>query len=395
MEGILKSINNKVKHKINILLNTIVPSKIPEFSIHNTDEAIFFIYLSDNQVHFVSHNNNENGDEIIKVGRANNEFTFYPIKKDSIFFEENSGLKTFQFIEAIVNNKINIIANKIYNDMIFLLDKITEYKTLYINKLNDMKINLNIIDKTNITYTNEELYSKLNNKISQELQNLAKTNIRDSLINIFKTMYPDGIYDIESFITQKSSLNADMLKNYYNQSNLSNPNLIEKTNITINNQELEINYIIKEMRLKCTSKKQLYADSEVIVDFINGIDVQPDEIFYSNNEIRVNINKGSFSIHNNTDNNIYINNIKNIFYINEAIDPFIQAINSNIKIDANMEINIKMNYNKKDVAISNLTTDNIHKYIIIHSIKITYTIDSTTKNLVGKSQYKLYNILSL
>ena len=316
-------------------------------------------------------------------------------KKDSIFFEENSGLKTFQFIEAIVNNKINIIANKIYNDMIFLLDKITEYKTLYINKLNDMKINLNIIDKTNITYTNEELYSKLNNKISQELQNLAKTNIRDSLINIFKTMYPDGIYDIESFITQKSSLNADMLKNYYNQSNLSNPNLIEKTNITINNQELEINYIIKEMRLKCTSKKQLYADSEVIVDFINGIDVQPDEIFYSNNEIRVNINKGSFSIHNNTDNNIHINNIKNIFYINEAIDPFIQAINSNIKIDANMEINIKMNYNKKDVAISNLTTDNIHKYIIIHSIKITYTIDGATKNLVGKSQYKLYNILSL
>ena len=123
-------------------------------------------------------------------------------------------------------------------------------------------------------------------------------------------MYPDGIYDIESFITQKSSLNADMLKNYYNQSNLSNPNLIEKTNITINNQELEINYIIKEMRLKCTSKKQLYADSEVIVDFINGIDVQPDEIFYSNNEIRVNINKGSFSIHNNTNNNIHINNIK-------------------------------------------------------------------------------------
>ena len=149
MEGILKEINNKVKYKLSMLLSNIVPPKMPEFSIQDSKEAIFFIYLQNDKISFISHKDDKEGDEIIKVGMINDKSTFYPIKQDSIYFGEKFELQTSRFIESILNNKLNIIANKIYSDMEFFLDKIMEYEALYINKLDNMEIKLNLLDKTN------------------------------------------------------------------------------------------------------------------------------------------------------------------------------------------------------------------------------------------------------
>lgn len=391
MEGILKEINNKVKHKLSMLLSNIVPPKMPEFSIQDSKEAIFFIYLQNDKISFISYKDDKEGDEIIKVGMINDKFTFYPIKQDSIYFGEKFELQTSRFIESILNNKLNIIANKIYSDMEFFLDKIMEYEALYINKLDNMEIKLNLLDKTNIIYANDELYKKCSNEILEKLHYLTKTNIRDSHLNIFSIMYPDGINDIEHFMIQKTSLNANMLKNYYNKSNLSNPSLIEKIDIEIGNQTLEINYLIKNIYLKHSTKRQIYANSEVLIDSINGINMQPNDILYSNNEIKVIINKDSLIIKNLTNKNIDINEINSTFYINNSTQPFSQTQNTNIKINANTEISI----DKKNVSIKNLTANNIQQYSIMHNIKLTYAIDDESKNLVGKSQYKLCDILNL
>ena len=68
MEGIFKEINNRVKHKLSMLLSNIVPPKMPEFSIQDSKEAIFFIYLQNDKISFISHKDDKEGDEIIKVG---------------------------------------------------------------------------------------------------------------------------------------------------------------------------------------------------------------------------------------------------------------------------------------------------------------------------------------
>ena len=119
--------------------------------------------------------------------------------------------------------------------------------------------------------------------------------------------------------------------------------------------------------------------------------MQPNDILYSNNEIKVIINKDSLIIKNLTNKNIDINEIKSTFYINNSTQPFIQTQNANIKINANTEISI----DKKNVSIKNLTTNNIKQYSIMHNIKLIYAIDDENKNLVGKSQYKLCDILNL
>lgn len=393
MEGILKEINNKVKLKLSMLLNNIVPSKIPKFGIQDSNKILFFIYLQNNKIALISHKDDKKSDEIIKVGILNDKFTFYPIKQDSIYFGEKFELQTSRFCESILSNKLNIIANKIYNDMEFFLDKIIEYEKIYENKIDNIEIKLDLLDKTNIISANDILYKEYSKQILEKLHQLAKTNIKDSYLNIFSILYPDGIYNIEHFMLQKTALNANMLKNYYNKSNLSNPNIIEKINIEINNQILEINYLVKNMYIKCSTNSQIYADSEVIIDSINGINLQPNEILYSNNEIKVIINKDNLVIKNLTNKNINIDNIKSIFYIENPIQPFIQTINSNIKINANTEI--KINIDKKNIVISNLTDTNIQQYFIINSIKLAYTIDDEIKNLVGTSKHKLYDIINL
>ena len=388
MEGIFKKINDKVKSTIAGFFDN-TSQKTPKFSIQDSAQALFFIYLQNNKITLLSHKDDQKSDEIIKVGLEDNQFNFYPIKQDSIFFGERFEIQTNRFCESILQNKLNLIAYKIYNDIEFFLDKIVEYEALYINKIKNMQIKLDLFDKTNIIVANDELHEKCKDKILEQLHNLATKNIKDSHLNIFTILHPNGISDIEQFMQQKTTLNANTLKNYYNKSNLSNPNLIEKINIEINNQILEINYLIKNLYLQTSKTGQIYAISKVIIDSIDGINIQPDEILYSNNEIKVTISKKNLTIKNLTNKNIFINNITSIFYIGNSTQPFTQTLHSNIKINANEIINI----NKKNTILTNLTNENLHQHFIINSIKINYAIDDEIKNLIGSSKHKLSDII--
>ena len=388
MEGIFEKINDKVKSTIAGFFDN-TSQKTPKFSIQDSAQALFFIYLQNNKITLLSHKDDQKSDEIVKVGLEDNQFNFYPIKQDSIFFGERFEIQTNRFCESILQNKLNLIAYKIYNDIEFFLDKVVEYEALYINKIKNMQIRLDLLDKTNIIVANDELHEKCKDKILEQLHNLATNNIKDSHLNIFTILHPNGISDIEQFMQQKTTLNANTLKNYYNKSNLSNPNLIEKINIEINNQILEINYLIKNLYLQTSKTGQIYATSKVIIDSIDGINIQPDEILYSNNEIKVTISKKNLTIKNLTNKNIFINNITSIFYIGNSTQPFTQTLHSNIKINANEIINI----NKKNTILTNLTNENLHQHFIINSIKINYAIDDEIKNLIGSSKHKLSDII--
>ncbi|RAX54708.1 hypothetical protein CCY99_02805 [Helicobacter sp. 16-1353] len=396
MEDIFKVINKKVKNKVNILINTILPSKIPEFSINEVEEPIFFIYLNKNEIAFISHLDNKEADEIIKVGITNNEFVFYPLKENSMFFGKDFEFKTFEFIEVILSNKLHLIAKKIYKDICFLSDKILEYKTVYISKLKNIDFFIDVVDNSNITNVNETLNSLFNNAIKDKLYNIAKTNILDTPLNIFGLIFPDGIHEISYFMEQKSALEASMLKNYYNKSNIANPKLIESLQVEINGKEFEFEYCINSFFLQYSVTKKIFAKAKVCINNINALNIQPDTILYSNNDLKVVVKRNNIAVYNQTDSSISLYGLCSIFLLDNN-KPFETKIeNINLKIPINEEISM---VSKKDTyfgTIKNLNTDIIKNGKIKHSIKLTYSLSNNkhieTKNLVGSSQYMLCDI---
>lgn len=398
MEDMFKTINKKVKNKVNILLNTILPSKIPEFSVNDVKEPIFFIYLNKKEIAFISHLDDKEADEIIKVGVIDDEFIFYPLKQDSVFFNKGLEFKTFEFIEIILSNKLNLIAKKIYKDIVFLSDRIIEYKMLYTSKLKNINFTIEVVDNSKITSINNALSKSFGSAIKEKLYELANTNILDTPLNIFSVIFPNGIYNIADFMKQESALDSDMLKNYYNKSNIANPKLIEYMQVDINGKEFEFEYCINSLLLQYSVTKQVFAKSQIYIKNINALNLQPDSIIYSNNDLKVVIKRNNIVVHNKTNDNISLYNLGSTFSLDND-KPFETTINNiNLKIPTNEEMSIVL---KKDTyfgAIKNLNINTIQNSKIKHTIKITYAIPNTTdknlnsKNLVGSSQYKLSDI---
>lgn len=394
MKDTFKGINKKIKNKVNIFLNTILPSKIPEFSINNTEEAIFYIYLNKNEISFISHESNKEADEIIKVGVIGDEFAFYPTKKDSAFLNNGFEFKSFEFIEVILSNNLNLIAKKIYDDIVFLGDKILDYKTLYISKLKGITFNIKITDDSNITNTNDSINELFVDAMKIELEKIVKTNILDTPINIFRLIYPDGIYDIERIIEQKSGLDGSMLKTYYNKSNLANPKLMQNFKIDIKDRSLEFHYFIDSVFLDNLINKKMIANASIIIKNIDGINFLPDKILYSNNDFRITIKLDSIIIHNQANSDISLHNLNSNFTIRSEEKPFeIKIDNINLKIPTKEEVSIIL---KRDIHFGNIKNIDMNMILntqIKHNIKITYTLkDNNIKNLMGSSQYKLMDI---
>lgn len=392
MEGVLRQINKKIKNKVNMFLHTILPDKIPEFSVSEVDEVIFFIYLNKNEIILISHLGDQEADEVIKVGVCDNEFVFYPARADSAFFNEQFELRTFAFIETILTNKINLIAQKIYQNITFLCDKILEYKMLYLAKLTNIEYEIDLDDRTKILCVNPNLYHHFDEALKDRLTNIAKTNLLDSPLHIFKLIFPSGICDIESFMSKKNVLEAGILKNYYNTSNLINPNTTLQLQISSNGKEIEFECMFEQLYLQVTPNGKFSAYGKIKLVSINALSLQPDTMLYSNNDLKVIFKKDYIELHNLSPENITINSLASIFVL-QGINPFdIKLDNINIIIPPRNNINITLKKDHYFGAIKNLCEEKLHNQKIKHSIKLIYSSNKETRTLVGSSSYRLYDM---
>ncbi|MDE6885609.1 MAG: hypothetical protein K2P17_00995 [Helicobacteraceae bacterium] len=385
-----ENLKNKIKQKSSFLISTIIPSKIPEFSIYDTKDAYLYIYYIKNEIFHITTKidkefKNIKIDEIVKFGIHDNSFVFYPATKDSNFFKQNFELDTFRFIEMIVSSNLNFIINKIYNEIEFFKQKVLDYEMIYKLKLKDMIVNLSIEDKSNILDSNDELKWALQKEFNLKIGQIAQTNMLDTPQNIFNIIFPNDIYNSQLPLDNKQIVTIDMINKYINKSNLS-PLIEQELEINIANKTFQINYFINSIFLQYSNKK-MFVNATITISNINLLGTHNKCIIYSNNDLKAEIKSDAITISSKEDLIIY--NIESCF-LYEDTDITNKVVLNNLKVQSNIPLKIQID---ETFIIKNINLDFLKTAKTKHILNIIYLIGSNTRKLVGSSSYKIDDIL--
>ncbi|RDU64830.1 hypothetical protein [Helicobacter sp. MIT 14-3879] len=380
-----EKIKKQIKKKSSIWFSTIIPSKIPEFCVYDVKEPILFLYFVNGDIFYISNKsdkvfNEVKIDEIIKVGIHNNEFGFYPVMKDSEFFKNKYELNTFKFIELIIANNLNMIVSRIFDEIKFFEDKVLEYKMLYLLKLKDLICNIEFNDEFNILKINDNLRWESENTLKYTISQIVQNNLIDSKQNIFDILFKDGIYDTEPLLENNHYTKQDMLKNYYNKSNLSDNTLEHKAKIIINNRIFFITYFIDSIFLQYNISKKMFANANISIKGIDLCGYQ--DILYSNNDLKVEFGIDEILIYNQQKSNIVLHSIYSVFILSEK-QNVVSMENLNLVIEDSVSFEL------------DLVLKDLHLYLdykLQHKVEIIYSTTENKRKLVGSSSYTISDI---
>lgn len=378
-------IKKQLKRKYHILSSTILPNKIPEFGVYDT-EAILYLYFVNGDIFYISSKsdvvfNEVKIDEMAKVGIHNGEIGFYPAKSDSVFFKGEYELDTFRFIELIVSNNLNLIVSRIFDEISFFEGRVLDYKMMYLLKIKDLAYNISFVDEYDILEINDNLRFEFENILRLKITELASENLLDTKQKFFDIMFSEGIYNTEELLEDKHFVNQDMLKEYLNSSNLSDNSIEYKTNIAVNGRTFVITYFIDSVFLQKNFNKKLFANANVIV---KGIDLCGYlDMLYLNADIRVEFGIYDLVIKNNNNHSLILHSIDSAFsYENKHNKVSMEDLDRDVKD----EVMFKLDLLLKD----------LHLYLdskIHHKISVEYTKNDTRNRLVGSSVFKIGDML--
>lgn len=376
-----EKIKKHIKKTSKTFLNTIIPHKIPEFCISDSKNPLFFMYFINNDIFYISHDENIVFsevviDEIIKVGFENDEFEFYPINMQSSFFKQDYELDTFRFIRLIIANNLNAIASEIYAYIEAFERKILDYKAFYKMKLKNVICNVDFVDKNGILALNEDMKWEIENAIKASIVEIAQENILDSKRHIFEILFKDGIYDIENI--EQNLLGKDAIKHYYNRLNLADN--VEKTlSILLNQMRFLVSYFCDNILLNSNSSGKIFANSQIILRKIALIGSP--HFHYLNNDLKIIFDSDNIIVHNLQKTPIILRNLKSTMKLNvmESTTEF------------NETIYIKDNISLKNSAILDGLERNLSSKIS-HKLELIYSVNGDDKRFVGTASTKISHI---
>lgn len=391
LERGLRDINQKLKSKVHNLLQKIRPEKSPQFRAQRTDEIICYIFIKRDEIVLISHDLKSRGapntDEIIAVGVVEGEFAFYPASANSRFFGAPNELKTFEFIELILTQRLHIIAQKIYENIAFVSEKIVEYRTLYAAKLEGIDIGIHIADRTEILAYRESLESALRESLEARLRVIIGDNVLDSAAHIFRFIFPNGISDILAFMERENRLSAAILKSYYNTSNLANAEILQHIKARIDTREVEFSLFFERILLKNSPK--LSAIAHITLQSISVPIIAAHDIFYSNSDIKATISGDILTLDNLTAEPIAILGIKSSFtIINTPFETNLKALKSPLKAHSSLKIIIAPSHLK-------IFYYKTFQDVIRHAFKLIYATPSTQNTLLGSSRHKWSDVFPM
>lgn len=375
-----EKIKKHIKTKSKILLNMLIPGHIPDFGVFDSKNPIFFVYFINGDIFHISHKGNVVFseviiDEVLKVGIENDEFVFYPASEDSTFLKQNYELDTFKFIELIIANNLNVVANEIYNAIVAFKAKILDYQVLYHQRLDNAICSIDFIDRCGILDISNALKWEIENALKDKIIEVAKENMVDSTEHIFEALFENGIYEVEN-ITE-SVARQDKILNYYNRSNLAN-SVENEIEITLNNMRFFISYFIDSIFLKVNDKGKIFADTTIAIISLSMLGSP--KFCYSNNDLRV-IFEGE---------NICIYNLQKIPFILHSLKSKLMFDKSESHLESSDNLTIsdkKLIKNKKRLKFLNANGK------ISHKLELIYSTNGNEKRFFGSGSVKIVDFL--
>lgn len=377
-----------IAKKTSVLFSTIMPSKIPEFSIYDSLEPILFIYFSNNEILFINSTQEiapKQSDECIKCGIHNNEFVFYPANKNSSFFKTDLQIDTYRFIELIIATKLNVVITQIIDEIEYFKQKILDYKTIYLLKLRDMIINVkfNPIDTFELKL-NQKLNWELENAIRKKASDFAHNNLIDSFSNLFNQIFPNGIFS-SRLPLDSHLINIEMVKRYYNKNNLIDSAFGDIFELNINEKIYQIIYFINSIHLQYTVRKKMFAETLANVVEINILGAQNEVIIYSNNDIKLELKRDMILLK--TQEKLRIKSL-DFSFVCDDLTHNISHKNLEIKGESKIELN------KSEIfTLKHITKDFVQRARIRHNLHLVYEINGQERKVSGSSGYNLRDIL--
>ncbi|MGX2983075.1 hypothetical protein [Helicobacter sp. 23-1045] len=366
----------KFKKNLKKTLQTIIPNKMPDFSVCEVENPLFFAYFVNGDIFHISHSENIAFseviiDEVVKVGFENDEFIFYPQNAESAYFKGDFELDTYRFVELILENNLSEIASAIHAKIAQFREKIVDSAMLYKLKMQNAICNVEFVGEV----FDEDLKWEIESAIKSLICEIASENIIDSKRHIFEVLFENGIYDFDNIA--ESAPVRDIFKRYYNRSNLSD-NIQRSLEIKLNKMRFFISYFFENIFLSTNIKGKIFIDSKV---FINDIFlIGAPEINYANADLKI-----AFS-----GENIEITNLQKIQVILHSIKSNLKAQNAESTFDSNNEIIINDKIIVKNtalLAIQNKAKDSK----IAHKLELIYSVGGVEKRFVGSGSVK--NIL--
>lgn len=353
------------------------------FEIFDTNNPYCYAYITNNNKCFIHWRNNINENYGIKINKEGNKLIFYPSNKNSKLFDSDFKVKIDLIINLILENELNILAIKIY-EIIENLKKIIIFnKKAYISRIESLKYSLKIKNNTQIDV------NIIKDSIIENTKNIAKNNIIDSNINMFSLIFPKGINDTNDILAYMN-LPEDIVKHYYNKSNLSNSLIEQKTNININSYIIVLSYYISHLYIrdemlenKNNIKINKILDCEVIIKDFDIPNIEPKTIVYSNNDIKITLQRDKIIIENLIQEIVVINYIKTLYSLKGHIFSEILIDNLKLPIKGKNKYIVQTNDCKK-INIKNIVLSMLGNKIS-NKIQIKYITDSP-KQLIGNSK---------
>lgn len=376
-----QKIKKHIKKTSKTFLQTIIPHKIPDFCVCDSENPLFFVYFINNDIFYISHKENIEFsevviDEIVKVGFENDEFEFYPLNAKSSFFKQDYELDTFRFIQLILSNNLNAIAGEIYAFIEAFERKILDYKALYKMKLKDVICNVDFIDDSGILMLNEDMRWEIENAIKVTITDISQENVLDSKQHIFEILFKDGIYDMENL--SESFISQVAIKSYYNRSNLAD-NLEKHLAISLNNMQFFISYFCDSIFLQANLNGKIFAHSKI---FLRKLSLLGSPKFhYLNNDLKIAF-EGE---------NIYIYNLQKMQVILHSIKSKLILNSVESSITFSQDMHIKDNITLENSAIlEDLCLNKNDK--ISHKLELIYSVNNDEKRFVGSGSIKVSDL---
>lgn len=369
-----QKIKKHIKKTSKTFLQTIIPHKIPEFCICDSNNPLFYMYFINNDIFYISHRENVAFsevviDEIIKVGFENGEFEFYPINAKSSFFKQDYEIDAFRFIQLILSNNLNTIAGEIYAYMEAFERKILEYEAFYKTKLKNVICDVKFIDKHEILMLNEDMKWEIENAIKTHIVEISQENILDSKRHIFEILFKDGIFEMENL--RQNLIGWDILKHYYNRSNLAD-NVEKSLIITLGKMQFFIHYFCDSVFLNANPSGKIFANSVVVLRKISLLGSP--KIHYLNNDLKI-VFEGE---------KIHINNLQKMQVILHSIKSTLKLNNAESSVESSEILHINDSIELQNMGI--LEDLHLHKNSrISHRLELVYSINGEKKRFVGSA----------
>ena len=347
----------------------------------------------------------------------------------STLFKDNN-YSTYNKNKTNLNNNINNNGNKL--NALIPINKIYIQIVQLLNKLSEFNV---IINKTNITKSNE--YINLQNNIKKELDlfmKLVKNNLDSNMNNINTNIYSNNNFNItnESYgrrsRSQPHNLNKEIeklkkinlmyekkLKDLTNQFNLYRKNNIHGSGGDTDSDSKKREIDINNLNLKIKKLEQIIKEKDaLIMNFNNNLNPNINNIIkIKDNQIlnlqqEINVYQKNESILNNeiTDLNNkfqqklnqYENQISLLSNKNNSLSQIIMAKNNNIlKLqNENKELNMKLkNFNKTKNIVTNIKVQNTDENSINEYNKIISNLKNeveTYKIMINQYELKILEL---